>query len=434
MREMPARTRWAIIVSVIVILAMIIFFAAWWNFASSAEQTVAAGRIQKIIVFGTITSLTWGLLALGFTLIYGVTGVLNFAHSGLYMMGAYLFFAFLTRLGYHSIKNPASNLLPPAIILSIIAVSITGAAIYFLTIHPIIGDVLATLVVTVFVAMVIQQWIYLPTELDILIGNKEMIAAAIVIAALAIFLPAWWKYASPTKTKIQKITALGTTSTLILLLGIFIAVGIFITKQIHIEPIGFGGSWQIVPPTIEKINIDKPITIGPIVIDQTLVKIFGVPVTYAKLVGITVSLALFIAIAIFVEKTKAGRAMRALHQDREMAMLVGINTKKLYALTIALSSATAAIAGIFGPGATSGQAEPGMWLTPLAFAFSIVILGGLGSIKGTFIGCFIVGYTTNIVTVLTARSFLGGPTAFAIMVIVLLLRPKGLFGKRIELE
>jgi len=329
----------------IVILAMVIFFAAWWFSASPAEQFSTGGKIQRIIVLGTITSLTWGLLALGFTLIYGVADVLNFAHSGLYMMGAYLFYTFATIIGYHSIENPASSILPPSIVIAVIAVSLAGVLIYLLTIHPIIEDPLATLVVTVFVAMVIQQWIYLP------------------------------------------------------------------------GPIGYGGAWQIVPPVLE----------GSI-------EIFGVTVTYAKLVLVAVSLALFLFIAIFITKTKIGSAMRAVAQDREMAMLVGINTRRLYMLTIGLSSAIAAVAGIFGPAATSGQAEPGMWLTPLAFAFSIVILGGLGSIKGTFVACLIVGYSTNAFTALTARSFLAGPVALAIMVIVMLIRPRGIFGKRVELE
>jgi len=342
---MPTRERRAIMVVAIVIVAMVVFFAAWWFSVSPAEQAAAGGKIRTILVLGTISSLTWGLLALGFTLIYGVAGVLNFAHSGLYMMGAYLFFAFLANMGYHSIENPASNLLPLAIILATIAVCITSVAIYFLTIHPIIGDILATLVVTVFVAMLIQQWIYLP------------------------------------------------------------------------KPIGFAGSWHAFPAVVEGKT-----------------EILGITVTYANLVESAVSLALFLAIATFIEKTKTGSAMRALHQDREMAMLVGINSKKIYMITIALSSATAALAAVFGVSATGGQAQPIMWLTPLAFSFSIVILGGLGSLKGTFVGCFIVGYTTKAVTVLTARSFLGDPTALAIMIIVILARPKGIFGKRVELE
>jgi branched-chain amino acid transport system permease protein len=68
-------------------------------------------------------------------------------------------------------------------------------------------------------------------------------------------------------------------------------------------------------------------------------------------------------------------------------------------------------------------------------SFAIVILGGLGSIKGTFIGAFVVGYAENAVTILIpGGSYLKGAVALAIMVAVLLIRPKGLFGKHIELE
>lgn len=76
-----------------------------------------------------------------------------------------------------------------------------------------------------------------------------------------------------------------------------------------------------------------------------------------------------------------------------------------------------------------------MWFSPLALAFSIVVLGGLGSIKGSFVGAFIIGYAEQIVAITIPQ---GGAiilvVPFAIMVVILLLRPKGLFGKRIEME
>lgn len=76
-----------------------------------------------------------------------------------------------------------------------------------------------------------------------------------------------------------------------------------------------------------------------------------------------------------------------------------------------------------------------MWFSPLALAFSIVVLGGLGSIKGSFVGAFIVGYVEQAVAITVPQ---GGAIVsivpFVIMVAILILRPKGLFGKRIEME
>jgi len=160
-----------------------------------------------------------------------------------------------------------------------------------------------------------------------------------------------------------------------------------------------------------------------------------VKVTYTRLLAFSVSLVLFAALWMFISKSKMGRAMRAAAQDLEVAKLMGVNTGRLFMLTMALSSILAATAGILITASTSGIAMPFMWLRPLVLSFAIVILGGLGSIKGTFIGSFIIGFVDNIVVFLIPEgSYLGGAAAMAIMVAVLLVRPKGLFGKRIELE
>lgn len=302
--------------------------------------------VGTIIIFSLISGVLYALLAIGFTLIYGVAEVVNMAHGALFMLGAYIFFAFLTYLGFDSINNPDVILLPPAIILAAIAVGIVGILIYRFLIHPIEEDILASMVVTVFTAMIIQQIIYLPA------------------------------------------------------------------------PYGFGGKHHDVPSGIGG-SID----------------IFGVTVTYSKIIAIMVSLTLFAILSIFIAKAKVGTAMRAVAQDREVAMLVGVNTTRLYILTMAIASSLAAIAGIFVVASGSGTAEPQMWLNPLGMSFAIVILGGLGSVKGTLLASFIVGFAENTVALsIPSGSYLRGAVALAIMVAVLLIRPRGLFGKRIELE
>ncbi len=127
--------------------------------------------------------------------------------------------------------------------------------------------------------------------------------------------------------------------------------------------------------------------------------------------------------------------MRAAAQDREAAMLMGVNTMKLYMLTMAISASLAAIAGVLITASTTRVAYQLMWFHPLALSFAIVILGGLGSIKGTFIGAFIVGYAEISVSyAVPTGDYLRGAVALAVMVLVLIFRPKGLFGKRVELE
>jgi len=163
--------------------------------------------------------------------------------------------------------------------------------------------------------------------------------------------------------------------------------------------------------------------------------LLGVRVSNSRLLVSVVSLVLVAAIWLFITGSKIGRAMRAVAQDREAAMLMGINTTRLYMLTMAISGSLAATAGIFISSSTTGTADPAMWLHPLVMSFAIVILGGLGSIKGTLVGAFIIGYVENaVILVLPETTFLAGAIVLAIMVLVLLIRPRGIFGKRIELE
>lgn len=128
--------------------------------------------------------------------------------------------------------------------------------------------------------------------------------------------------------------------------------------------------------------------------------------------------------------------MRATASDREAAMLMGIDTRKLSMLTMTISSSLAAVAGILTVASTTQVATPYIWPEPLIMSFAIVILGGLGSIKGTFIASFIFGYSEQAFLAFMPgqAGFLRGAFALVVMVIVLVLRPRGLFGKHIELE
>jgi branched-chain amino acid transport system permease protein len=291
--------------------------------------------IEQILIYGAISGAVYALLAVGFTLIFGVAGIVNLAHGSFFMLGAYIF-AVLVPISLSQLG------LLPALILSTISVAVISIIFYKLTIRPVIDQEIAVMVVTVSVALIFQQ----------------------------------------------------------LILQIFSAANLPV-------PSFFEGS----------------------------VPILGVTVTYTRVSALVVSLVLFASLWIFITKSKIGAAMRAVSQDREAAMLMGINTERLYMLTMAISASLAALAGIFIAASTTGVASSWMWLQPLAMSFAIVILGGMGSIKGTLIGGFIVGYAEQAVAIAVPEGGAIVPVIpFAIMVLVLLLRPKGLFGKRIEIE
>jgi branched-chain amino acid transport system permease protein len=112
---------------------------------------------------------------------------------------------------------------------------------------------------------------------------------------------------------------------------------------------------------------------------------------------------------------------------------MAIDVGRICLISVGVAVALAAIAGaIIAPIFTI---EPYMWIHPLTMMFAAVILGGLGSIRGSFIGAFILGYTEVLVVFLVPEgSFIKGSVAMAIMVVILLLRPEGLFGVVFEEE
>lgn len=164
-----------------------------------------------------------------------------------------------------------------------------------------------------------------------------------------------------------------------------------------------------------------------------IVDIFGVTVPKQELLIFGVTAACLIGVLLFLYKTRLGLSLRVTSQDRETANLMGINVKWVCLVSVVVAVALAAVAGaVVSPTIT---VEPYMWAHPLVMMFAAVILGGLGSVKGSFIGAFILGYTEVLVVFLVPTgSFIKGSVAMLIMVIILLVRPEGLYGVVFEEE
>jgi branched-chain amino acid transport system permease protein len=164
-----------------------------------------------------------------------------------------------------------------------------------------------------------------------------------------------------------------------------------------------------------------------------IVDIFGVTVPKQELLIFGVTGACLMAVLLFLYKTRLGLSLRVTAQDRETANLMGINVKWVCLVSVVVAVLLAAVAGaVVSPTIT---VDPYMWAHPLVMMFAAVILGGLGSIKGSFIGAFILGYTEVLVVFLIPTgSFIKGSVAMLIMVVILLIRPEGLYGVVFEEE
>ncbi|HIQ29849.1 MAG TPA: branched-chain amino acid ABC transporter permease, partial [Candidatus Caldiarchaeum subterraneum] len=128
---------------------------------------------------------------------------------------------------------------------------------------------------------------------------------------------------------------------------------------------------------------------------------------------------------IYITKTKTGVVMRAVASDYEMALALGVNIRKVYMQTFIIASAIAGFAGaIIVP---TSAAVLGMSIEILILAFVVIVIGGLGSIKGAFLGSLLVGLTRVIGVTYFPKIEL--VILYAVAAIILIIRPRGLFGK-----
>jgi branched-chain amino acid transport system permease protein len=286
---------------------------------------------QDILISGLINSGVYALLALGFSLIFGVARIVNIAHTAFYMLAAYALYGLLVIGGMPLLL---------AIPLAVAAVVALSLICYKLVIEPVRQHESAVLIATIALALIFQE--------------------SLLVA--------------------------------------------------------FGGSFRGIPNAVEGV-----------------VSIIGVRVSYQRLIVLVVVALTLAATWYLLNRTRLGLAIRAAANDQEIANLMGINVSRVAMYTVGISVALAAIAGVVV--APVFVVDPLMWLAPLVTMLAIVVLGGLGSLKGSVIGAFIIGYVEAItVFAVPSGSYLKGAVALSIMILVLLIRPEGLFGVVFEEE
>ena len=287
--------------------------------------------VLDIIISGLISGSIYALLAIGFSLIFGVARIVNFAHTAFYMVAAYCIYVATGYLGL----NPFV-----AMVITIVLVTLLGMISYKIFINPIREHEGAVLIATIALAMIFEQ----------------------------------------------------------------------------IMSLIFTGSFLSVPALIDGYFI-----------------ILGVKVFYQQLLTLCAALAVMGVLLGFLFKTKLGLAIRSTAQDREVANLMGINEARLAMITMGISVGLAAFTGaIVVP---LRILEPQMWAPPLIMMMAVVVLGGLGSLKGSFVGAYILGFAEALVVFLAPMgAFLKLSVALSVMILVLLIRPEGLFGVYFEEE
>ncbi|NVM16440.1 MAG: branched-chain amino acid ABC transporter permease [Candidatus Lokiarchaeota archaeon] len=173
------------------------------------------------------------------------------------------------------------------------------------------------------------------------------------------------------------------------------------------------------------LGVGSPLLMDPLI--EGSITLFGVTFGAQNILIIILSVITVVIVSLFIGKTKLGKSIRAVAQDREAAMLMGINADRILMYVVMLSAALAGFAATLN--------IPREYISPyvgwgiLTESFAVVILGGLGSLPGSVAGSFILGYATSICNYVLDPSF--APLIPGIIIVVtLIVRPQGIFGKK----
>ncbi len=299
-----------------------------------------------MFIQNVINALQWGsfyaLIALGYSMVYGVLLLINFAHGDIFMVGAYIaFFISTFLLGTYAVHLPWS--MPAGLVI-------------FLTF-------LVTMALTAGVGMTIERVAYRPLR------RKGVSRLYVVITALMV--------------------------------GLLLENGNLAL---------LGASRRNFPDLIPK----------------ALYSVGDVNFSSTKIIVIAVTLLVFIFLQTVVLKTKWGMAMRAISYDRVAVPLMGIPVDTIIVMTFVLGSSMAAVAGILFA-VSYPVLEPYMGALVGWKAFISAVVGGIGEIRGAIVGGFILGFTEIFVATIFP-STLRDLIAFGILLLILTLRPTGIFG------
>lgn len=285
-------------------------------------------NVLEQLINGLSTGSIYALIALGYTMVYGIARMINFAHGDIIMVGAYALY---------------------------VAVSVLKL--------PVIPAVIFTIIVCAILGITVEKVAYKPL--------RKAPSLAVLITAIGV------------SYLLQNLALL-----------IFDAT-----------PIPFQSVIQV-----------PSITIG------------GLTISGVTMVTLVITVISMVILTLFINKTKAGSAMRAVSEDKGAAELMGINVNQTISLTFAIGSALAAVAGILYI-CQYQSLRPTLGALPGIKAFVAAVLGGIGNVPGAMLGGIVLGIIESMSKAYISTE-LSDAIVFGVLVIVLLVKPTGLLGKR----
>ena len=289
-------------------------------------------QILQYLINGISIGSVYAIIALGYTMVYGIAKMLNFAHGDVIMVGAYISFCVTNYLGL-----------------------------------PTVVSIVAAMAVCTLLGILIEGLAYKPLR-----GTPSL---AVLITA--------------------------------------IGVSYFLQNAAQLI-------WGTAPK-----NFTSVVTMQPIMLfDGKLV------ITGEVILTVVVSALVMVGLTLFTGKTRTGKAMRAVSEDRDAAQLMGINVNRTISTTFAIGSALAAVAGVLLC-STIPTLQPTTGSMPGIRAFTAAVLGGIGSMPGAMLGGVLLGVIETFSKKYISTDF-SDAIVFGVLILILLLKPTGLLGKQVQ--
>ena len=284
------------------------------------------------LINGLYIGAIYAIIALGYTMVYGIAKMLNFAHGDVIMVGAFMSYTFTARMGV-----------------------------------PIVGSILIAMVVCTLLGVLIEGLAYRPLR------GASSLAVLITAIGVSYFL--------------QNAAQL-----------IWGPAEIAFKRVVDLEPLAL---------------FDGKLLISAEVI-----------------VTLIVAVLIMVGLTAFVNKTKMGKAMRAVSEDRAAAQLMGINVNRTISTTFAIGSALAAVAGVLLCSKVQ-SVWPTVGSMPGIRAFTAAVFGGIGSIPGAMVGGMLLGLIETFSGAYLSTQF-SDAIVFLVLIVILLVKPAGLLGKQVQ--
>lgn len=285
------------------------------------------------IILGIQTGSIYALVAIGYTMVYGIIRLINFAHGDFIMVACFMMYTFWYMLGL-----------------------------------PAILGIIISILLTIVLGLLTERIAYRPLRKN----NSPSITALITAIAVSLLL----------QNSFQRI---------------------------------YGGDQKMYGEIIPS----KQINIGSVSFDNISVITIGISILFMVL------------LSVFIQKTKTGKAMRAVSENPDAARLMGINIDKTIAITFIIGTFLAGVAAIMYF-MKYGAIEPLLGSNLGLYAFVAAVVGGIGSIPGACLGGFLIGIIKVLPIILNINSAFSDIFLFGILIIILIFKPAGIFGKNVR--